>query len=460
MSGNFSRREFLKHTGISGVAAVAGGCATRYGLGEMSRAQAAESGTSLPHAASIFGRKAYLPPPKGERVIVVGGGWSGLTMAKYLKREKPDFDVVMIERRKTFVSSPISNTFYAGVVEWEFLCHSYHDAARHNGYLFFNATVVDVDRDQRRVFTDQGYVDYDWLVLAPGIEYNYPSLGVEDPAEEHALRDSFPGGFLPGSEDLTLKHKVEGFEGGTFLLTCPGGNYRCLPAPYERACMIANAFQQNKVKGKVVLLDENPEPTIKKEGFLGAFEELYGDIIEYHPSARITGVDPHNKRVETEFGGLQFDDAAIYPRIRGGLLLEYLGLTRPKTQMEADIDPLKYNVQGDMRVYVTGDSRPMPFSKSGNTSNSEAKYVAKVIAARSEGREIDWRSPTTICYSMVNADPNEAIMVDTLYSYTKAGGRYEWSFAETKMDQEWDRAKGYATLEWARGMYRDLFTDA
>lgn len=452
MGTRYSRRELFRLAGGAGLAA--GGTL-------LARpATAAKGSANLPHAGTIFGRHAPVAKPRGQRVVVIGGGWSGLTMAKYLKREKPDFDVVLIERRKTFVSSPISNTFYAGVVNFEFMSHSYHDAARHNGYTFFNATVVDVDRDGRRVYTEQGYLDYDWLVIAPGIEYNYPAFGVEDPGTEQLLRSHYPAGFLPGSSDLTIKHKVENFEGGTFLLTCPAGNYRCLPAPYERACMLADFFQANKVKAKVLLLDENPEPTIKKEGFLSAFEELYPNVIDYQPSSDIKGVDPGRKVVETGFGKHEFDDAAIYPRTRGGLLIEYLGLVKEGTQKEADIDQLKYNIRGDQRVYVTGDSRPMPFSKSGNTSNSEAKYVAKVIAARSEGEEIEWQSPNTICYSMITAEPNQAIMVDTLYSYERQNGKLQWSFAETKMDQEWDRAKGYSTLEWARGMYRDMFTSS
>ena len=39
-------------------------------------------------------RKAAIPAAKGARVVVVGAGWSGLTMAKYLKRYNPAFDVV------------------------------------------------------------------------------------------------------------------------------------------------------------------------------------------------------------------------------------------------------------------------------------------------------------------------------------------------------------------------------
>ncbi|NIR61363.1 MAG: NAD(P)/FAD-dependent oxidoreductase [Gammaproteobacteria bacterium] len=440
-----SRRHFFKLTGGS-IAAL--------GLGGWTPGGTAAEGTAV---VTRVVRRAPLPAPKGQRVVVVGGGWSGLTAAKYIKKEDPSLDVVLVERREIFVSSPISNLWYDGLVDFEFLTHSFLDAARHNDYWFFSAMVIDVDRDKRRVYTSDGYIDYDFLLLAPGIDYDYPRIGVEDPADQFRLKTQYPGGFIPGSEDITLMHKLEAFASGDFLLTVPTGNYRCLPAPYERTCLVADYFKRNRIGAKVVLLDGNPDITIKKAGFHQAFEELYKDYVEYVPSFEITGVDVDRKRVRSEFGERSFDDAALYPRVRASRLIERLGLVDPdSTQKEARIDPFKYNVVGDERVYVAGDSRPMPYSKSGNTANSEAHHVAKVIAARANGKEVDWRSPHTVCYSVVASEPMRAIMVDTYYAYDEE--KKAFGFAKTRMDQEADRAKGLATLEWARGLYRDMFS--
>ncbi|NIR60158.1 MAG: NAD(P)/FAD-dependent oxidoreductase, partial [Gammaproteobacteria bacterium] len=404
-----SRRGFFRFSGLA-LGVFGAGLA---GL----RPVAARARSKAPAFSRVLGQPAELPKAKGRRIVVVGGGWSGLTAAKYVKKEDPGLDVVLIERREIFVSSPISNLWLDGLVDLEFLTHSYLDAARANDYWFFSAMVMDVDRESRRVFTNKGYVEYDFLLLAPGIDYDYPQIGVEDPEEQFRLKQRYPGGMIPGSEDITLKNKLEAFQGGTFLLTVPVGNYRCLPAPYERTCLIADYLQRNKIKGKVMLLDGNPEITIKRQGFEAAFERLK-DYVEYVPSFKITGVDVGKKRIRSQFEEREFDDAAIYPRVRASKLIETLGLVDPDSaQKEANIDPFKYNIKGDERVYVGGDSRPMPYSKSGNTANSEAHYVAKVIAARANDEEIEWRSPQTICYSVVDGDPMRAIMVKTKYAY-------------------------------------------
>jgi sulfide dehydrogenase [flavocytochrome c] flavoprotein subunit len=434
------RREFLKLSAGSTLMAAAVGTVA----------------ITTPAAAAISGRTnrpADLPAATGPRCVVVGGGASGATMAKYLKKENPKFDVVMVEPNSTYMSCFLSNLWLDDLIKLETLQHSFCDAANANGYVWLQGMLIDLDRQKKRAFTSAGYIDYHYIVLAPGIDYNYASIGIKDPVMEIACAQKFPAGFKPGSEHLSIKQKLANFEGGIFLTTVPTGNYRCLPAPYERACLIADYFKKNKVKGKLVLLDPGDKPFAPKApGFLAAFHELYKDVLEYKPSTNIKSVDPMKKTVTTEFDTIKFDDAAIYPRVRAAKLIEDLGLSNPKSpQMEADIDVYKYFAKGDRNCYVTGDARPMPFSKSGNTSNSEAHYVAKVIAAHEAGKDIDWVSPQTICYSMVNGKPEEAIMVKAKYD------RKTFGFTDVQLDNKRSAALGKATFEWGAGLYRDMF---
>ncbi len=447
MSDFINRRDFLKISGaaVVGGATVVAGSATAAGSGA--------------ETAGSIGFKAALPKAKGPRLVVVGGGTSGLTIAKYAKKEYPKFDVVLVEKRDMYSSCFSSNLWYAGLINLEFLAdHSFLDAARNNHYTYFNATVTGLDRAGRKLVTSEGEIDYDFLVLAPGISYDYGRIGVKDPETINALRTDYPAGFLSPTEHVTIRRKVQEFEGGVFVQYAPSGNYRCLPAPYERACMVASHIKKNKIKGKVLVLDANPDITIKKDGFHAAFDELYKGIIEYKSGSAITGVDLEKKLLKTEFDNYRFDDAAIYPGVRASTLIERLGLADLKTpQKEANIDVLKYNVVGDERVYVAGDSRPHPYSKSANTANTEGKYVAKVLAARAQGKDIKWYSPRTVCYSMVNASPAEAISVDAGYVLNAAGNAIAGFSPDTKLFEKRDAARGKSTLEWARGLYRDMF---
>ncbi len=445
-----SRRELLKLTGVAAASAALSGCS------------AAKSSTLQPKAAHAGLRMAPLPKAKGPRVVVVGGGWSGLSIAKYVKRYAPDADVVLIERRASFMSCPVSNLWLVGLVDLEFLTHDYLQAARNNNYTFLNAMVHDVDRDSKMVFTNEGAVKYDILVLSPGIDYDYSRWVKGDVELETRLRQEYPAGFIPGSEHMTIRNKVQDFEGGNFILTVPGGNYRCLPAPYERTCMIAWYMKKEGIPGKVILLDENPDITIKKDGFHSAFDELYKDYVEYLPSTKITKFDLANKKIETDLGEeIKFADAAFYPRVRGGKILEIAGVAKDSVfnRLEADIDPFTYQTREDPNIYCAGDARPMGFSKSGNTSNSEGHIVASMIAARLKGKEPKWKSPLTVCYSAVAGDPVRAISVNAQYKYNDKKHAFEFYKAAT--NEVWKGKTGVQNgkllFEWAKGMYRDMF---
>lgn len=444
-NSKLTRRDFFKLSGLAATSLALGASA----LGVVD----AEARTMAINTKT----KAPLPKAKGPRLVIVGAGTSGLTIAKYAKKAYPKFDVVMVEKRDMYSSCFASNLWYADLIDLGFLAnHSFLDAAKNNNYIFFNATCTGLDRTSRKLLTNQGEINYDYLVLAPGIDYDYSRIGVKDPETEFALRTNYPAGWTMPTEHITIRDKIHGFDGGTFIQTVPGGNYRCLPAPYERACMIASYFKKNNIRGKVLVLDHNADITIKAKGFHAAFDELFKDYIEYHPSSAIKRVDLNKKTLNTEFTSFQFDDAAIYPGVRASRLIETFGLVDPASnQKEAHIDPFKYNIIGDEHVYVAGDSRPMPFSKSANTANSEGQYVAKVLAAHAQGKKINWESPHTTCYSVVNASPMEAISVDAAYAYDAKNKSF--GFTDVKMLEDRDTAKGRATLEWAEGLYRDMF---
>lgn len=154
---NQSRRDLLKASGLGAAALALGGAG-------VTAASAAEN----PAAATEL-----MPKPAGKRVVIVGGGWGGLTAARYIKQEAPEAEVVVLEKKDTFVSCPISNEWLAGEVSMDFLTRDYFTAAKEFGYKMFQTTVTDIDRASRTVKTTTGMIGYDYLVLSPGIAYDY-----------------------------------------------------------------------------------------------------------------------------------------------------------------------------------------------------------------------------------------------------------------------------------------------
>ncbi len=438
------RRDLLKGTAVAVLSTIVSGCNS-------------ENNPKESHQQN----KSIRVSKKGKnpRVVVVGGGWAGLSLAKHLKFFAPQTDVILVEKRDHFVSCPLSNEWLFDLVDLEFITHSYIDASSNNNYTFLNAQAIDVDKKNSILKTTKEDIEYDYLVFAVGIEYDYFDWAKDNKILEHRLKTEYPAGFIPGSEHITIKHKIQKFKGGNFIITVPNGNYRCLAAPYERACLLADHFKKNKIAGKVIILDENNEVRIKDKGFSEAFKDLYSDYIEYMPSSKILKFDLDNKKVETDFDEIEFEDAIFYPNVKSPYILEKLKMTKktPHNRVEASINQYTYKVDGTKNIFVCGDARPMGFSKSGNTAFSEGLNVAQMIADEIHGKTPKWQSPVTTCFSLLSTKPETCISLYTEYGYDKDGNMF---FSKNSTDEDFKHnhlGESRVAYAWGESMFKNMF---
>jgi NADPH-dependent 2,4-dienoyl-CoA reductase/sulfur reductase-like enzyme len=403
-----------------------------------------------------------MPPPRGKRVVVLGGGWGGLTAARYLRREAPDTEVVVLERNPVFWSCPMSNKWLIDVVDTTFLVHDYLTPARRYGYTFVQTEVTAVDRERRRVHTASGHIDYDFLVVAAGIRYNYEAwFGNDARAIDYTLR-SFPSAYIPSVEHVTLKRKIRDFKGGTLVMTLPPPPHRCPPSPYERACLIAWHLKSNRIPGKIVILDPKPRIAPITLGFETAFRELYPDIITHVPNAAVKEVDPFARVVKTAAGDFRFDDAILMSPHQAGDLAwkaDVIGRApdgRPTGW--ADVHPTMLHAKTDDRVYVIGDAvgavSPQfgHYPKSGHVANRHARIVAKYIATRLAGQEVKPSLPDNLCYMLVNGKPREAIAVQFDYTIRDDGVIVQKQIDDNDRREELLQED----FRWAKLMYEDF----
>ncbi|MCV6609131.1 MAG: NAD(P)/FAD-dependent oxidoreductase, partial [Campylobacterales bacterium] len=252
---------------------------------------------STPLAGSEKTTPKLFTEKKGKRVVICGGGFGGLTVAKYLREFNNKLDVIVIDKKSHFISCPYSNTWLGEGenIGMEELTFDYSHPASKYGYRVLNGTtVIDIDRKKQTVRTNLGAIDYDYLVLAPGIDYDYSRI-TKSKEKAQEIQQNCPPALMPFGDHLALKKELKNFKGGNFIISIPSGVYRCPPAPYERACMVAYYFKKHNIKGKVVVLDPRSKPATKAEGFLHTFKTLYKDIIQYVPDVSIKDVDTKNK---------------------------------------------------------------------------------------------------------------------------------------------------------------------
>ena len=209
----------------------------------MKRRQLLAGGLGLAALAAVPLARASAP-----RVVIVGGGWGGLAAARQLRLLAPSLDVLLIERQGEFRSLPLSNRWLVGLADAQGLVRDYREVASRHGYRFMQDEVLAIDRERRQVTTRSQTLDYDWLILAAGIREDFSAWYGDDTEAMRHTRQAFSSGFTGGGDLLRLKARLDSFAGGDLVMTIPPMPYRCPPAPYERACMIASLIKRRNLK--------------------------------------------------------------------------------------------------------------------------------------------------------------------------------------------------------------------
>lgn len=421
------RREFLRKAGL-GLAAVSAASLT---------AGCASGGLTAAETKA--------------RVVVVGGGWGGTSIARALLEEKAGIAVTMIEANPRFMSCPLSAHYIAGYqVEADYQFG--YERLERLGVRRIAGRVDDIDRGGKAVVLSDGRrVPYDFLVLSPGIEYMEET--VAGYAEARAIA---PVGFR-AFEQAAVKKQFDDFlaRGGEFVVTVPKPPYRCPPAPHERAMLMAELIQKRKVKGKVFVLDANaaPVPAAIAPPIMQAYRERYRDVLEYVPLAELEGIDPGKRVMKTSVGDFDFTAANPVLPMRAPALIRKAGLG----QRWAAIKLPSFQSAVDENVYVIGDAAGVPLPKSGHLAFETGVRVAAQIAMRVRGQTIAQPSgtialPSAICWGFVSHAEAFAININVT-AEMEAGKPPALKF---KVDQRGNPVAARGASEWADGLWNAM----
>lgn len=396
-----------------------------------------------------------LPSRARGHVVVVGGGFGGATMAKYLRMwSSAGVDVTLIERNPQFISCPMSNLVIGGERTMADITMSYAGLRDKWGVRVMQDSVSAIDTTARSLrLASGGTLSYDRLVLSPGVDFMYdrvPGLESED-ARSRVLH-----AWKAGAQTAALRKQLEEMpDGGVYALTIPKAPYRCPPGPYERACLVANYFSRAKPKSKVLVLDANEEITSKKGLFTKAFEK-YAGILEYRPNSELREVDAGRRTAILDFESVKADVLNVVPPQRAGDIAASSGLKLVNGRW-VDVDWLTFESLNTPGVHVIGDAIfPAPtMPKSGHVANQQAKVAAAAILSLLAGEPPN-PAPLLMntCYSFV--DSKNVIHVSSVHRYdvtTKTvlpvAGAGGVSVAANELE-------GVYAQAWARNIWADM----
>jgi NADPH-dependent 2,4-dienoyl-CoA reductase/sulfur reductase-like enzyme len=392
----------------------------------------------------------------GPRVVIVGGGYGGATVAKYLDMwSNGTLDITLVEVDPSFVSCPLSNLVLGGSKQIADLTVSYDGLTKRGIKVRFDtAQAVDPVRQTVRI-SNQVDLPYDRLVLSPGVSFLYDQVQGMGSADAQA---KVLHAWKAGPQTVALRRQLEAMpDGGVFAISIPKAPYRCPPGPYERACQVAWYFKRAKPRSKVLILDGNEDVISKKGLFMKAWNEDYKGIVEYRPNNVLTGVDVATLTAKFETADdVKANVLNVIPPQRAGAIAAQAGVITANNRW-CEVNFLSFESIKVPKIHVLGDAIQIAplMPKSGHMANQHAKVAAAAILNAFAGQA---PNPAPVinntCYSFIT--DKDVVHVDSVHQYDNEKKTFATVPGSGGLSPGPTALEGEYAFGWAKNIWADM----
>ena len=163
----------------------------------------------------------------GKAIVILGGGFGGLSTAQQLRRVLlPEHRVVVVERQDTFYLCSFNMRLMAGEIEDQREGERALYRLEHKGIEWVHGEILEVDPTARRVRTSAATLEGDYLIIALGAEKD--GSGIPGFAESaFNLYDA--------NEALLIHKPLQELDAGRAIVLVCRSPFSCPSAPYEAA---------------------------------------------------------------------------------------------------------------------------------------------------------------------------------------------------------------------------------
>lgn len=313
------------------------------------------------------------------RVVILGAGFGGLELVTMLSDALGDeIDVTLIDKGDAFVFGYSKLDVMFGRTTLDAVRLPYREIAK-PGISFVRETIIAIDPDERRVTTENGIHEADYLVVALGADYDLdatPGLGDGD------------NEFYSVSGAARLARRLPSFTSGRAVIGVCGTPFKCPPAPSECALLLHDQLVERGVRGdceiQLVMPFETPVPP-SPDTSVALIEAFARRDIAFVPGRRPVSLDT-TRRVATLDDGseISYDLFLGVPKHRAPDVVIASAMTEDG-YIPVDSATLQTRYPD---VYAVGDVATVGVPKAGVFAEGAASVVARELIARVRGEEL------------------------------------------------------------------------
>ena len=335
------------------------------------------------------------------RILILGGGSAGISVAARLRRADAGLDIGIVEPSESHFYQPLWTLVGAGVFRPE--------ASRRPEADFIpprvdwiRDRVSSIRPDDKAVMTAGGRrITYDWLVVALGIQIDWTAIpGLAEGIGTRGICSNYSFEHVAYTWET-----IRTFKGGTALFTVPNTAVKCGGAPQKIMYLADDAFRRQGVRDRTKIVFASPQKAIfAVEKYRKTLEAVIvrkkidtrfrQNLVELRPDAReavFENLDTHERSV------VAYDMVHVTPPMSAPNVIKQSPLANEQGWCEADKLTLRHPRFPD--VFSIGDAAGLPTSKTGAAIRKQAPVLVHNLLAAMRG------APTNAAYDGYTSCP-------------------------------------------------------
>ncbi len=367
------------------------------------------------------------------RIVVLGAGFGGLELSTLLSEALGDqLELTLIDKNDTFYFGYSKFEVMFGRKTAEAVQLPYREIVK-PGVHFVQETIISIDPASRRVTTDKGVYDADFLVVALGADYDIDATpGLREGGNEFY---SFAGA-------ERLRDVLPNFTNGRAVVGVTSTPFKCPPAPSEAALLLDDYLRSRGLRDACEIslvmpfgIPIPPSPASSR-AILAAFSERG---ITFVPNRLVRQLDPLRRvAILDDASELPYELFLGIPKHRVPQVVLASGLTEGGW-VPVNARNLKTRFPG---VYAIGDVNSVGTPKAGVFAEGAARVAAESILAEIQGgKEPAAYDGRGTCYVEFGGQRVGRVDVDFLSGPAPTGSFMEPSLALADEKQEFGSSR-------------------
>lgn len=336
------------------------------------------------------------------QILIIGGGTGGIMVAAQLKRKNRNLEMAIIEPSDKHYYQPAWTLVGAGIFDFDNTIRS-EASVIPKGVDWIKDKATAMNPDSNSVETERnGTITYDYLVVSPGLVYDYSLIeGLDEAISKGVVCSNYV------DPNQTWKN-LQNFKGGNMIFTQPATPIKCGGAPQKIMYLAADYIKKQGLAEKSKISFLTPGSVIFGVKLVAETLQkvLKRHSISFNPFSTPIKIDSEKKlayfkisdkgKLPNDIPGTKMKgDLAVIPfdflHIAPPSLAPDFVINSPLADTTGWLDVDKHTLQHKKysNVFGLGDASNVPTAKTGAAIRKQAPVVIDNIIKLMNGQNAD-----------------------------------------------------------------------